>query len=239
MPRSRYHSIAVLVLLGLATLTLQLSPYAYAHEGMASQTWLLSYYVGGQLQVEPDGSLSQWGSAKMFRLEEMNATEMNIMSIHNSTSILFLIQRAYDASVPFEKAGALVAFEGAAGNDTDLIWAWEATGGLSTTDAGVFASANLSGSELTIVFGRALNSSGSPFVSTPGTQYEGFVKIASWDNGQPASSVDLEELTHLNLELLPPIDLYPKAPIVYSAVLLIGAMLFVYAEFRRYGVSGD
>lgn len=175
----------------------------------------------------------------MFQLEEMNATEMNIMSIHNSTYLIFLIQRAYGAGVPFEKAGALVAFEGAAGNDTDLVWAWAATGGLYTTDAGVFTSANLSGSELTIVFGRALNSSGSPFAFMPGNQYEEFVKVASWDNGQPASGVDLEELTHLNLELLPPIDLYPKAPIVYSAVLLIGAMVFVYAEFRGYGVNGD
>lgn len=234
MAGSRYLSIAVLLALGLASVTLQLSPQAYAHEGMAAKTWLLSYHVGGDLQTKPDTSLSQWGSTKMFQVEEMN-----IMSIHNSTYLLFLIQRAYEAGVPFEKAGALVAFEGAAGNDTDLVWGWVTTGGLSTADTGVYASANLSDSELTIVFGRALNSSGSPFAFTLGTQYEGFVKIASWDNGQPVSSVDLEELTHLNLELLPPIDPYPKAPIVYSAVLLVGASVFVYSEFRRYAAKAD
>ena len=205
----------------------------YAHE--AGKGWLLSYNVRGDLDNSPNPSLDEWKGTRMLQLEQMNISGMTVMSIHNSTHILFLVQRSWDPSVPVAKAGVAMAFEGAGLNGSDLMWTWQGASGLSSSDPEVVVSAGLERSVLTVVFQRALNVSDSTFFFRVGMPYEGFVKIASWDNGQSASEIDFEELTHSNLELLPQIDSYPKTPLVYSAVILVAAATFILAELRRYG----
>jgi len=220
-----------ILLLTLSTLTGPVR-IANAHVGKEGGRWLLSTDVAGDLSLAPDSSLPQWKDARMLTVDSLDMELMKVMTVHNDTYVLFLIQRSVKTSIT--DAGALIAFEGAGAKGSDVVWAWVGGESVSPLDLGVRASALLVGNEISITFGRELNSTDSAFAMTVGKQYVDLVKLTSWANGTDPASVDLEKLEHMNMELLPNLDVYPKAPIAYSAILLLAAVGFVWIEFRRY-----
>ena len=66
----------------------------------------------------------------------------------------------------------------------------------------------------------------------PGIKQEGLLKFLVWDGSKSESfeDVDVEELEHIDFILLPEIDIYPKDAFVWSALLIAGAISFVFVE---------
>lgn len=230
MPRSEFHLRRQLVL--ALTLLLVLSSVdatktAYLHE--EGESWVLSSYSPGELQLSADSASPQWETSKMVAVDEGGIT-FEMMSVHNETHIEFLV--VVDVNASAGQLGLALAFEGGGAGGSDDVWVWDETGAIAT--AGVETAALRSGDKLLVAFLRAMESSEGGVQLAEGVQYEGLVKVAMWQDGSGLSSLDLESIPHLDLELLPPIDLFPKAPILYSAVLLVGAFGMTYIETRRH-----
>ncbi len=204
---------------------------ANAHVGEGGG-WLLSSYVSGDLTSLPNPSSAQWKEARMMMLEGVDIQPTSVMTVHNETYIVFLIQRVINNSV--DRAGALIAFEGVGVNKSDVVWAWVGGKNVSPREQGVSSDYALTGGELTVVFGRALNSTTSAIALSVGKPYDDFVKITSWSTGVKLDSIDLDSLVHLNFELLPHLNVYPTAPLGYSALLLAVTLGFVWEESRKY-----
>jgi len=223
------------VLLAALVLTTALSDGAFranAHEE-EEVSWLVSTYVSADLEFTPDPSAGQWESARMITVEGLDEVPVSVMSVHNETHVLFLLQREVNASS--DRVGVLIAFEGAGVNGSDAVWAW--VGGQSVTiptDPNVESNAALTAGQFVVVFGRAFTSDVGVSLNV-GIPYDDFFKVASWSDGSSLSTIDLENLKHMGLELLPKLDVYPKSPFVYSAVLLVAAFGFIWLESKRYG----
>lgn len=223
-------SVAVLI-----AALLSLSGYVgnVSANGGEEGEWFLSHYVSGDLLLTPDHSLPQWQVVHEVHVETTDGEEMKLMSVNNGTYIIFFMEREISTSI--DKVGVLIAFEGAGGNDSDEVWAWMGGQKVSPADQGVRTDSLLADSELLVVFGRSIApGSGSVASFEVGKPEEGFLKATSWTDGSDPSSIDVEALEHLSFELLPPLDLYPKAPIVYSIVFVVAAFSFILAEYRRH-----
>lgn len=226
-----------LPMVSLATLLLVTTSFlgplslARADEG-EEPAWIVSHQVEGNLIVTPDSSLSQWAQAHHGHADSLDGVEMELMSVHNGTYIVFLIERSFNLSIGMASIG--IFFNGTAFDSGDAVWGW-ASGQVNSTDSEVSSSGELNGEELMVVFGRplvpALNSSVHLGV---GQLYDESVKTTSWNNDTAPTSLNYEDLPVMGLELLPPIDLFPKAPIIYSAVILVATLGFVLIEARRY-----
>lgn len=157
---------------------------------------------------------------------------MGLMSVHNETYIVFLIERSFNLSISM--VGVSIFINGTAFNSASATWGW--VGGQSnSTDPSVESAWNLGGENLTVVFGRPLvPASGSEARFAVGELYDEAVKVTSWNNGTVPASLDFTDVHSMGLELLPPIDLYPKTPLVYSAVILLATLGFILLEARRY-----
>ena len=198
-----------------------------AHGG-AGAGWLLSRYIHGDLSLQPDQSLSQWKETKTVDIVSLDGTPMTLRSINNGTYAVFLISRSLDS---IDKSGMIMAFEGAGVNGSDDVWSL--INGKQTTplDPNVRIRSVIEQGKFTVTFGRGLENGN--FVMKVGEQYNSFVKATSWNNGTSLDSIDLDSLKHWNFEILPPIDEYPKLPIVVSAVLLGATTIFIIYEIRR------
>lgn len=204
-----------------------------ANGGEEEGEWFLSHYVSDDLLLTPDHSLPQWQAAHEVHVETMDGEEMALMSVNNGTYIVFLIEREIDTSI--DRVGVLIAFEGAGVDGSDEVWAWMGGQKVLPEDEGVRTDSSPADSELLVVFGRSIApNSGSGVSFEVGKPEEGFLKTTSWTDGSHPNSIDPEALEHLSFELLPPIDLYPKAPIVYSIILVVAAFGFILAEYRRH-----
>ena len=221
---------AVLTILLVTAPFLGALKMAYADE--EEPAWVVSHQVDGNLATTPDASLSQWAQAHHGHADSLDGVEMGIMSVHNGTYIVFLIERSFNKSIGMAAVG--ISFNLTAFDSGNAVWGWVG-GQNNSTDAEVSSAGDLTGEELTAVFGRpivpALNSEVRFGV---GQLYEDAVKVTSWNNGTAPTSLNYEEIPAMGLELLPQIDLFPKAPLIYGAVILVATLGFVLMEARRY-----
>ncbi len=194
--------------------------------------WVISHQVQGNLAVTPDSSLSQWSEAHHGHVDSLDGVETELLSVHNDTYIVFLFQRSFNLSITM--AGVAIFFNGTVFGGEDAVWGW-AGGQNGSTDSGVSSAGDLNADELTVVLGRPL----VPSVNSKprleiGQLYDQSVRATSWNNDTMPTTLNVEELGVMGLELLPPIDLFPKAPLIYSAVILVATLGFVLLEARRY-----
>lgn len=198
-----------------------------AHEG-AGAGWLLSRYIHGNLNLQPDQSIPQWKETSSVDIISLDGTPMTLRSVNNGTYVIFLVSRPLDS---IDKSGVILAFEGAGVNGSDDVWSL--TNGKQATpiDLDVKIRSALEKGKFTATFGRGLENGN--FVMKIGQQYNSFVKATSWNNSTSLDSIDLDSLKHWDFELLPPIDEYPKLPIVISAILLGTTAIFIACEIRR------
>ncbi len=233
LPEREFHRpLLVLALAGILATGASLSLLGLARaDGGEEAGWLLSPLVQGNLELVPDSSVPQWGSARMTDVHSLDEVKMEVMSIHNDSYILILVERPLNVSI--NEAGVAIAFEKTVTNSSDIVWAWAAQQN-NSTDPAVVSVGELKDETLTVTFGRHISTQGLLFNLDVGVPYEDGIHIASWSNGTSLSSIDLEAAPGLGLELLPHLDLYPRPPFVYSAVLVGATLTFVLLETRRY-----
>lgn len=212
------------------TLLLVLEPIVLAHEE-EGEKWLVSQYKSGDLDLTPDHSLPQWRSTRMVMVEVSEGVEVNMMSVHNDTYILIMVERALNASI--DKIGVALGF-----NMSRTVWAWVGGQEFLVNDTNVKTMVSLKDQFLTLVFGRGLAYSNSSMEFRVGVPLPDFVSVITWDNGSSLSQISLRDAPTLGLEILPYMDLYPKAPLVYSVIILIAGLGFILAETRKYKLGG-
>ncbi len=204
---------------------------AYAHEGEEA-AWLPVHQVEGNLELSLDASASQWGLSHHGHADGLDAVEMDLMSVHNGTYFVLLVQRSFNTSL--SNAGVSLFLNGTLFDTSNAIWGWVG-GQNNSTDLDVKSAGVLTGGELTVVFGRPLvPASGFEARLSIGVAYDDAIKVTSWNNGTAASTLNYDGVESMGLELLPHLDIFPRPPFVYATVLLAGALVFIFLEFRRY-----
>lgn len=163
----------------------------------------------------------------MLTVEQPDGVKLNIMSVHNNTYVVILLERQFNIS--FDRAGVALDF-----NKSGSVWAWVAGSQFLINDHHVKSSADLHDDTLTVVFGRPLAAEGSEVEFKDNTPYSGFVAAISWDNGSALSSISFKMAPSFGLELLPYLNSYPTQPLVYSSVILGAGSAFIFIEVRRY-----
>ncbi len=233
LPKREFHRpLLVLALAGILIVGPSLGLLGPARaDGGEEAGWLLSPLVQGNLELVTDSSVPQWASARMSDVRSLDGVEMEVMSIHNDSYIVILVERPFSATA--DQAGVAIAFESTVTNSSDVVWAWVAEKN-NSTDPAVVSMGILTGETLTVTFGRQVSGQGLLFKLEIGVPYEDGVHVASWSNGTALNLLDLEAAPGLGLELLPHLDLYPKAPFAYSAILVGATLTFVFLETRRY-----
>ncbi len=223
---SGFASIILLLVASLSTLSIN---EARAHEG-GEAPWLPVHQVEGNLAVSSDPSLSQWTESHHAHVMSLDGVETDLMSVHNGTYWVSLAERPFNSSL--NNAGVSLFLNGTLLNSSNAVLGWVG-GKNNSTDPLVSASGTLSGGDLTVVFGRPLSpASGARFGI--GVAYDDAIKVTSWNNGTAATSLNYSMIVSMGLEFLPHLDIFPKTPFVYGAVLIAGALGFVLMEFRRY-----
>jgi len=200
---------------------------AQAHEG-AGAGWLLSRFVAGNLNLQPDQSIPQWKETKSVNIISLDGMPMTLRSVNNGTYVIFLINRSLDT---IDKSGVTIAFEGVGVNGSDDIWSIIDGNQKTPLDPTVNARSSFADGKFTATFGRELEDGN--FVLKPGVQYNSFVKSTSWNNGTNLDAIDFDSLKHWDFELLPPIDEYPKLPIIISVIFLGVTAIFIVYEIRK------
>ncbi len=222
MPQ-RYHlrvgSVVLIVIL------LTSVPAVSAQE--EGEKWLVSQHEYRDLQLTPDLSLPQWDGARMVTVQQSDGVNVNVMSVHNNTYAVILVERSFNKSLSM--AGVALDF-----NESSMIWAWVGGQQFLVNCHHVESEASVNDGMLTVVFGRPLAAEGSPITLEDNEPFSGFVKVMTWDNGSALGSISFANAPSFGFELLPYIDTYPKAPLVYSAVILVAGLGFIFIEVRKY-----
>jgi hypothetical protein len=224
------HPVVTLSLI-LFVIVLSISPVAtfaqYDEQGMEAEKWLLSQHEFRNLVIIPDITLPQWNDARMLTVEQIDGIKINLMSVHNNTYVVILVQREMNTSL--NRSGVALDF-----NASQAVWAWVAGQQILINDIHVESMASLNNETLTVAFGRPIHSNGSGIEFNDETPYSGFVKVVTWDNASELSSISFSRAPTLGLELLPYITPYPTPPLLYSTVILLAGFGFVLLEARKY-----
>ena len=225
-----HHTPSLAVALSFVFLILNSPMAASAHEAGGGQTWLVSHYDSGNLVVSADSSLPQWNGVQMLTIEQAGGIRVNLMSINNGSYLVIMVQRGLNTSLGM--AGVAIRFGAEDFNITTTVWAWAR--GQSLNDSSIGTASVLDAGVLTVVLGGRLAAGGPGIPLKIGTPYDSFVRIATWDNGSSLGSVDLQGINPIGLELVPYIDYYPKTPLVYSGVILVAGLSFIFLEVRKH-----
>lgn len=221
-------SISFLLFSSLSSISVKT---AYAHEGEEA-AWLPVHQVEGNLELSLDPSTSQWSQSHHGHADGLDGVEMDLMSVHNGTYLVLLVQRSFNNSL--NNAGVSLFLNGTLFDTSNAVWGW-AAGQNNSTDPDVKSAGVLTGGELAVVFGRLLVlASGFEARLSIGVAYDDAIKVTSWNNGTAATALNYDGVESMGLELLPHLDIFPRTPFVYAAVLLAGALAFIFLEFRRY-----
>lgn len=124
------------------------------------------------------------------------------------------------------------------------VWFWstgtqhdEAAKILYTKD--VITKAQWNNDKWTVLIGRQIqskNENQNIISFLPGVREESFIKFVVWDGskGESFEGLNDEALDHYDFILLPNIDVYPKDVYVWSGILIVGTVIFLFVDQRLY-----
>ncbi|MDV3277188.1 MAG: ATP-dependent Clp protease proteolytic subunit [Nitrososphaerales archaeon] len=188
--------------------------------------WLTSQHEYRSLTLSPDFMLPQWTGARMTTIEQQNGPSINLMSVHNDTYFVILVQARLNASLG--RDGVAISFS------PGVIWAWVAGKETLVNDTGVRSAANLTSGTLVVTFGKTINANGTGLSVKDDTPYPDFIRVLAWSNGSSISSIRFNGASPLGFELLHFFDNYPKAALVYAGVIVAAGIGFIVMEARWY-----
>lgn len=205
---------------------------AYA-DGREEEVWVLSKYMGGNLELAFDGGAGQWAGAYEIDVEQEDWM-IDVLSINNGTMLFFAL--IWDDPTSSGEDGAAVFFEEAGVDGEDEVAYWSAQV-LDLENHAVATDGRWENGRWIALIEVALPVGSNPDVMlAAGQSREDFVKFAVWDSAKNESleAVDAEELEHANIAVLPFIDNYPKDVYVWSGIILGAALVFTASEVRRH-----
>lgn len=224
---------------------------------------ILSRFIPGHIDLSADLTLPQWKGSFENNLRSQWGHDVSVSTINNGSHIFFLlswddptivpirtegkVQKGTDGSAiiferpverPLNQEQSNLGVEGEPGQEIKDSWYWSTK---SLTSAGMITKAEEHNGNWNVVFGKEIqgkNENGSSISFQPGVREEGFVKFVVWDGskGESLEQINDETLPHYDFILLPEINIYPKDVYIWSAVLVAGAVLFVFVEHRLYKV---
>jgi len=209
---------------------------AFAHEA-EEETWFIVPYYSGDLRLETDHFAVQWNGGRELVFESAWEHEISMVALNNGTHVYFHVRWADPTNSPDENDGVAIYFEGAGIDGSDSLWVWSSNSS-QTSGAGVAASAMWKDDFWNVAFGRTLAapSEGNANLRV-GESKEDFLKVAVWDGtqGQSLEQIDSETIPHLNVDILPYLDYYPRDSFVWLTILGIGLVAFTYKELKLIG----
>lgn len=217
---------------------------SYAHEG-EEETIVLSRFIDGNIIQEANPDLEQWEQSYQVEIESEWEKEIFLSSINNGTHVFFLLSWD-DPTMDIESKdgdGASIILEiepedeqydedlepHASSEEEKEVWFWIASKNYMIKN-NVITKAEWADDQWNVLFVREIGIDDVVFL--PGIKQEGLLKFLVWDGSKSESfeDVDVEELEHIDFILLPEIDIYPKDAFVWSALLVAGAISFVFVE---------
>lgn len=207
------------------SVVLVVSPTIVSAEEMGP-VWLTSQHEYRSLSLSADFMLPQWTGARMTSIQQQIGPDINIMSVHNDTFFVILVQT--DLNTSLNRNGIAISFA------SGVIWASVAGREVLVNDSGVLSEANVTSGNLIVTFGKAINASGTGLSVKDDTAYPDFVRVVAWSNGSSLSSISFSGTAPMGFELLHFVDNYPTAPLIYAGVILAAGIGFVVVEARKY-----
>ncbi len=221
---------------------------SYAHEGEEEEIIVLSRFIDENIIQEADPDLEQWEQSYQVEIESEWEKEIFLSSINNGTHVFFLLSWD-DPTMDIESKdgdGASIILEiepedeqydedlepHASSEEEKEVWFWIASKNYMIKN-NVITKAEWADDQWNVLFVREIGISEiDDVVFLPGIKQEGLLKFLVWDGSKSESfeDVDVEELEHIDFILLPEIDIYPKDAFVWSALLVAGAISFVFVE---------
>jgi hypothetical protein len=110
------------------------------------------------------------------------------------------------------------------------IWSWDAS---KPNNSKVIIDVTWENQKWGVLFGRSVSALEQGKITfESGIKQDDFIKIVVWDGsaGESIEQIEEEDLPHGNFILLPWIDTYPKDVFVWSALLVVGAVSFLFVE---------
>lgn len=228
-----------------------------------NESLVLSRFIPGRIDLSADPTLPQWKGSFENNVISTWGHELSVRTINNGSHIFFLLswadptivtmgreaklQKGTDGSAiiferpverPLSQDQSNLAPQGEPAEEIKESWYWSTN---SPPSSDIITKAEEHNGNWNVVFGREIlgKSQNETSISfEPGVREEGFVKFAVWDGSKAESfeQINDEILPHYDFILLPEINIYPKDVYIWSAVLIAGAVLFLFVEQRLYKV---
>jgi hypothetical protein len=222
---------------------------------------ILSRFIPWHIDISADPTLPQWKGSFESNVGSPWGHDVSVRTINNGSHIFFLlswddptllpigtetkVQKGTDGSAiifersverPLNQEQSNLGVEGKPGEEIKDSWNWSTK---SPTSAGIITKAEEHNGNWNVVMGREIQGKSkneSSISFQPGVREEGFVKFVVWDGskGESLERINDETLTHYDFILLPEINIYPKDVYIWSAVLVAGAVLFLFVEQKLY-----
>ena len=162
----------------------------------------------------------------MLIVDEPLAT---LMSVNNGTYFVVFVQADFNASFDRASVSLLVSPT----NDSDTVHSWTWTGNHFVGNGDVRANGGLSNGVMRVTFGSPIASVVGPHLRM-GIPYDDLMKLAISRNSSSPASVNFADSMSFGFELVPYIDHYPKIPLLYSAVIIVAGLFFLFLEDRKH-----
>jgi len=216
--------------------------YGHEDENGVGESPILSRYIGGNIELSTNSG--QWEKSFEKDFDSIWDHDISVKSLNNGTNVFFLLSWVDPTKDDGEiKDGAMIVFESKLekvqeheeieimenGDGINEVWNWD----VSKTDnsSGRVLDSSWENQKWTVLFGRSvLTSEQNKIMFESGIKQEDFIKIAVWDGSMNESFEQIDNLPHADFILLPRIDTYPKDVFVWSALLVVGAVSFLFVE---------
>ncbi len=230
------------ILLIVFTISFPLQIYGHGEDVELEELFILSRFIDGNIDLSP--SSEQWEKSFEKDYDSKWDHDISVKSLNNGTNVYFLL--SWDDSTKGDdvkiRDGASIIFElqsegvdeqveNIKNDELNEIWSWDASNSDDLSD--MILDTTWENQKWNVLFGRSVLTSGQDVITfESGIKQEGFIKIVVWDGsaGETVEQIDEENLSHADFILLPFIDTYPKDVFVWSALLVVGAVSFIFVE---------
>jgi len=213
-------------------------------EELEEELFILSRFIDGNIELSTNSE--QWEKSFEIDYDSKWEHDISVKSLNNGTNVYFLLSWEDPTKGDDLKTrdGVSIIFESKPdsieeheientenGDEINEIWRWDASKPNDSSD--IILDATWENQKWDVLFGRSVSTSEQDKITfESGIKQEGFLKIVVWDGsaGESIEQIDEEDLPHADFILLPWIDTYPKDVFVWSALLVVGAVSFLFVE---------
>lgn len=237
--KKHYNLFYILVIISVISVPLQV--FAHGDDDESSdETLILSRFVDGNIELSLQSE--QWEQSFEKDFDSMWEHDISVKSLNNGTDVYFLLswEDSTKENNRGESDGAMIAFESSSDgiqeheemekNDSiNEVWVWEYN--KSDVPSYTFLDSMWEEQKWSVLFGRSIFTSGpDKNIFESGIKKEQFIGLAVWDGSEGESFEKIDDFPHADFILLPKIDTYPKDVFAWSALLVVGAVSFLFVE---------